>query len=218
MLAFSKKAAVLVVVVLFLSISAWCDSIDFMGSGSGGTWSWNGSDPLSATSLGVSVQIVGSPDEYTISMAHETFTSGPFLGGSGTVSDPWEFGASSPNSFVLTGCVPPQTSCTPVSLFTGQFMAPGEMAVQGSGSMLFTSPSVYGWVDPDLLSFLGLSSNNPYVMGTYQVTLDGPGTGSGLVASGDLVVSPTPELASLVLVGFGLVGLALVTRRFRIES
>jgi len=208
-----KKAGVLAVVLMFTSLPAFCSSIDFEGSGNGGTWSWDGSGPLTATSLGMGVKVVGSPNNYTISMANETLTSGSFLGGSGTTADPWSFGPSASDSFTITGCVPPATTCTPVTLFSGAFNS-DQMAVQGSNSVLFTATLTTGTVDPALLSFLGLPSSTQYY-GTYQVTLDGTAPGSGLVASGDLVLSPStvPEPASLLLVGIGLLAIGLAGHR-----
>lgn len=201
--------------ILFLgSTPAWCSSIDFESSGDGGTWSWYdiyGS--LTATSLGMAVQVVGSPNAYPVSMPDESFTSGPFFGGSGTTSSPWTF-APTPFSFAITGCVPPGTTCAPVTLFTGQFNAPGETAVQEAGSILLTAASLSGTVDPALLSFLGLPASRTSFAGTYDITLTGTAPGSGLVASGDVVLSPTvPEPSSLALLGIGLFALACVARR-----
>jgi len=201
-----KKAAIVAALLMFVSLPAFCDSIDFEGSGRGGTWSWNGTGPLTATSLGMSVEVVGSVNNYTIHMPFESFTSGPFLGGSGTASDPWSFGPSSSDSFTITGCVPPATTCTPVTLFTGNFAGSGEMAVQGTGSMIFSSTFTIGTVDPDLLSFLGLSTSPVTYTGTYEITLNGTAPGSGFTASGDLVISSTPEPASLTFLSLGLLG------------
>jgi hypothetical protein len=211
-----KKAAIAAVLLMFVSLPAFCGSIDFSGSGDGGTWSWDGSGPLTATSLGMSVKIVGSPNTYTIYMPTETFTSGPFLGGSGTSSDPWTFGPSASGSFTITGCVPPATTCTPVNLFSGNFDGTGEMGVQGTGSVLFTSTFAMGTVNSDLLSFLGFSSSQVNFTGTYQVTLSGTAPGSGLVASGDLVISPAPtvpEPASLSFIAIGLLGFGMMAVR-----
>jgi len=212
-----KKAAIVAALLMFVSLPAFAGTIDFSGTGGGGTWSWDGTDPLTATSLGMTVEVVGSTNSYTIYMPTETFTSGPFLGGSGTSSDPWSFGPSSSGSFTITGCVPPATTCTPVTLFSGNFDGSGEMATQGTGSMLFSSTFTMGTVDPDLLSFLGLSTSQVDYAGTYQVTLFGTAPGSGLTASGDLVISPAvPEPASLTFVAIGLLGFGAMALRRKI--
>jgi hypothetical protein len=185
-----KRIATVAVLPLFTSLPALSGSIDFEGSGDGGTWSWNGTSKLTADTLGMAVKIVGSFPNYAVSTPFETASSGPILGGTGTTSTPCMFGPSFSASFTITRCVPPATSCTPVTLFTGDLNSPGEMDVQGSNSMLFTASFATGSVDSALLSFLGLPSNTTKMFGTYDVTLLGTAPGSGLVASGDLVLSP----------------------------
>jgi hypothetical protein len=207
-----KKLSLLTIILLLPSLPALSGTIDFSGSGDGGTWSWNGTGPLTATSLGMMVKIVGPFPSFTIAMPKETFTTGAFLGGSGTSSNPWTFGPGSPGSFTITGCVPPATTCTPVTLFSGEFDA-DQSDVQGSNSMLFTATLAAGDMNPALLTFLGLSSSPTKYFGTYAVTLTGFGPGSGSTASSDLVISPVPEPASVALIGIGLLGLAALVRR-----
>jgi hypothetical protein len=207
---FAKRTASLVVGLLLASLPAWCGSLDFTSSGDGGAWSWNGADALSATSLGLEVRSTGSSGTYEIADASEWFTSGSFLGGNGSHSNPWTFGRNSPWSFVITGCVPPATSCSPVTLVYGQFDMPGETGVESNGEILFSATSIYGWIDPALLTYLGLPANETGALGKLNLNLMGWGPGQGSVASGSLALTQcrTPEPASLVLLAIGLLALA----------
>jgi hypothetical protein len=205
-----KRALILAVVGLLAAAPAWASQIDFSGIGSGGTWSWNGSGPLTATALGVEVKLVGSPSTFTIGGSPETFTTGAFMGGSGTLSSPWLFGPGSPNSFTIMGCVPPATSCsTPATLFSGQFVGT-EGALKGFGGLLFDAPDVTGTVNAGLLSYLGLPTTSTMFSGMFNFSLAGSVPGKGLSASGDLILgSPVPEPVSMLLVGSGLLVIAL---------
>jgi hypothetical protein len=63
------------------------------------------------------------------------------------------------------------------------------------------------------LASLGLSdTTDTTVSGTLQFTLAGAIPG-GSTASGDLVVSQTPEPVSMALLGTGLLGLAFLLRK-----
>lgn len=204
------KLLTVVALALFAASPALADTIDFNATGAGGTWSFSGSGPLSLTAFNVEVNANGGPYSSLGSSPSESFTTGAFLGGTGTSGNPWTFGPSAAGSYLVTGCVPPAGSgCTDVTLFDGQFSAE-ELYFQTAHGFGFLGLDVTGTINPALAAFLGVSSGNYAGLVTFNVTGNLPG---GRVESGDLTLTSTvPEPASLVFLGIGLVSVAGLAR------
>jgi len=212
--------------VLFLAGAAFAGSIDFSftGENNSSTWSWGGgSTTLSASANTVSAGLVGGTSSPLSGSVLLSFTSGPGTGGSGTLADPYTFGPSNPLTITVTGTIPGCTGCG-TTLFSGQFLG-GEVAYTGSGNFDFTGVDVSGTLGTGVASYFGFTNSN--VTGSLSAILvcsagfyDGCMGGlSGLVGSGNLIVSPgpngppVPEPSALWLLGSGLCGLAFYMRR-----
>jgi PEP-CTERM motif len=216
-----RKGALILGILGLFAVPTWATQIDFSAIGMGGTWSWSGTGPLSATADGIDLKLVGSSSAFTVGGSPLTFTTGSLLpGGSGTLSSPWMFGPSAASSFTITGCLPPATSCsTPATLFSGQFTA-NQGLIKGTGNFLFDAPDVSGTVNPGVLSYLGLSTGSTMTSGSFDFMLSG-NTPGGLSGSGDLIVGTSaPEPISMALVGTGLlaIGIALRRKGFGVKS
>jgi hypothetical protein len=90
-----RSVALILVVLGLFAAPAWATQIDFAGIGMGGTWSWNGSGPLSATADGVELKVVGASSRFTIMgclppatscSTSATLFSGQFTGNQGLIN------------------------------------------------------------------------------------------------------------------------------------
>jgi len=209
---------------LLIAGSAFAGSIDFTFSGTSSTSqaSWGGgSNSMNASSS--QVNVVSGGDPFALGNAIISFTSGHGTGGSGTVTSPYTFGASSPGSITISGCLPGQGSgCSPVTLFSGNFTG-SEDAFWKNGEAQFQGLNVSGTLNPSLAAYFGFQSDA--FTGTLDATIRCSATGSDtcvpgssrMLTAGSLVlqdgsVPPVPEPSAIVLLGSGLVALSLGLR------
>jgi len=215
---------------LLITAAAFAGSLTFAFTGTSSTSqaTWDGGQSqISASTDKVGL---GSPTGPSPLMnATFSFTSGSGAGGSGTVGSPYMFGASGADTITITGCLPGQGSgCSPVTLFTGQFLA-GEEASWSDGKVDFQGVEVSGTINPLLASDLGYQTNN--FIGKLNAILEcDPSTNTAnpcvpgtirMLTAGDLSLTPggsgdpppTPEPSALLLLGSGMCGVTFFIRR-----
>lgn len=217
------KVGLITILCLFLvpvTIAADSITVGFDGINSSDTWSWTGGvgSKLTATASSVTIQQTGKT---AIPLPGSTFmfTSGAAISGSGTPGNPFVWGPG--GSITITGC---GGTC-----FTGDFSgmqgASSEIGVNGATGLEFNSVSVEGKFNPAIYALLGLPAGTPLtIIGnqTSDLAYSRPATfaggDSGLVGGGtniDNTDSPsaTPEPASLLLLGTGLLVVGFFIRR-----
>lgn len=148
------------------------------------------------------------------------FTTGNFTG-SGEF--PWEFAPG--GSIVITGGLTSTDPAVPFSipsgstLFSGRFHLRTIILGEGVGKLAFAT-GFEGMHHPALLAFLGFPQDDPFRgffhIG-FRVPAPAPPVGgtfaSRRIDGGDIVTTPVPEPATLVLLGSGLLAAGVLRHR-----
>jgi hypothetical protein len=179
------------------------NSLTFTGEGSGNwTLSFAGGS-LSGMAFGTGT-LASGPDPYTISQSGATVT-GTYLG-----SDSWSIAQSGPLAFCYGGC-------GASALLTGNLQLVSLAQTKSTGTFNESLSANLTSLGGSLASLFGtagvLSITIDFATPTDLATLPPGGTLGANVSSGELF--PSPEPASMVLVGSGLILLGGLVRRRR---
>ena len=163
--------------------------------------------PLNSGELGV---------QLLVQNAFLNFTTGPMTG-------VWEWGGGPDSTITIVGGISALQIPDGTPLLTGNFGS--AQVIQATNEFHIAGASFFDLKDPRILEFFGLPgflpSGEPFpYAGNFNISFQALGTQGGmpftstLVLSGDLVNTPIPEPASMLLFGSGLLAYAGV-RRFR---
>lgn len=205
-----KKATLVLLLAVLMVPAALADDVDF--SLQRLSWSWAGGlTPLQGTSSLViaSGEVGGQVGSAIVGPAH--FSTGTFLGGLGTLANPFTWAGAAPGTFTIGGCGGP--------CFTGNIVS-ASLAHNASGNLLYTADFVIGNVSSALFTAMGIPvpANLQNWTGSFSATLHGTANalhgGHSTIGSGDLVIqAPVPEPGTLAMFGSGLIGIAGLLRR-----